>query len=420
MEFFQKAFGFPESSSYNDTRKQLLQYASFEFIPPNTPTKDTTNSSNNHHNDDVAPYPREKCTFHLPDEARRTLSAGTFSFPSVSELRAHVTSLQTTMTTTKTMSSPRHDPNTPKLAVANIIGDARSLHTSSLSSSSPIIIQAASQFNLLEFASPSYTPEEGISIYAYDRTQGPACAMAAAGGTAYRNYLVDVEVFQNFKDEDGKGNDEVRRGQTTHRQLNGLADVESWIVGHVPGYDDEKRPWRARNGYVESSSRALGPISEFLRGAPSRTIDDVTSLVRIGIQRDCTVTDVPAFDKTVTQTYNSAISVGYSILPSTAWEPVARLVLNATYEATLLAGVLEGVRASVHGKTVTPIVYLTKVGGGVFRNKDDWIIAAISRALEKIEEMDLGLGLDVRIVHFGEVDMKYSCLQRGIGSLAWR
>lgn len=417
MDFFERAFGFPESTSYFDTRKQLLQYASFEFIPPNTSTKEIIISSSSD-NDDVAPYPREKCTFHLPGQGGRTLSAGTFSFPSVSELRAHVASLQaTTMmpmtTTTTTMSSPNNPPQT---TVANIVGDARSLHSSS-PSSSPTIIQAASQFNLLEFPSPSTVPEAGISVYAHDNTQGPACAMAAAGGTAYRNYLVDVAAFRN-----SRGNsDEIRRGQTTHRQLNGLADVESWILAHVPGYEDgTRRPWRARNGYVESTSRALGPLAEFLRGASSRTIDGATSLVRIGIQRDCTVTDVSALDKTVTQTYNSAISVGYSVLPATVWEPVARLVLNATYEATLLAGILEGIRASSRGETVTPIVYLTKDGGGVFRNKDEWIIDAISRALEKIEEMDSGVGLDVRIVHFREVDMKYSCLQRGIARADWR
>ncbi len=410
MDFFQNGFGFPESSCYTDTQNQLLQYASFEFIPPNTMASTTTCATSNKA-EDIAPYPREKCTFHLPNDGR-TLSAGTFSFPSVAELRAHVSSLNAMMSSKPSKSSTT--------TVTNILRDARALHSAHRhrdeTSSTAIIIQAASQFNLLEFPSPSSVPEMGISGYAHDRTQGPACAMAAAGGTAYRNYLVDVQSFQNPRDA-GRG--QTRRGQTMHRQLNGLADVESWIASNVPGYDGGKTPWRVRNGYVESSSRDLGPISDFLRGTPrpqqdtlkQQQIDHLTSLLRIGVQRECTVTDIPTFDETVTQTYNSAISVGYSRLPSTVWEPVAQMVLNATYEATLLVGALEGIRASLRGGTVTPIVYLTKVGGGVFRNKDDWIIGAIARALKKVEGMGLGVDLDVRIVHFGEVDMKYSCLQ---------
>jgi hypothetical protein len=55
-----------------------------------------------------------------------------------------------------------------------------------------VVVQAASQFNFLEFPSPGCLPEEGISNYANDHTQGPACAVACAAGTAYRNYLVPL------------------------------------------------------------------------------------------------------------------------------------------------------------------------------------------------------------------------------------
>ena len=51
------------------------------------------------------------------------------------------------------------------------------------------VFQVASQFNCLEFPSAESVPEDGISDYAYDKTQGPACSLAAAAGTVYRNYL---------------------------------------------------------------------------------------------------------------------------------------------------------------------------------------------------------------------------------------
>src|SRR5690606_41996064 len=54
------------------------------------------------------------------------------------------------------------------------------------------LFQVASQFNLLEMIGPHVSPEEGVTRYAQDATQGPACAMAAGTATIYRNYLVPV------------------------------------------------------------------------------------------------------------------------------------------------------------------------------------------------------------------------------------
>jgi hypothetical protein len=50
--------------------------------------------------------------------------------------------------------------------------------------------QVASQFNCLEFASPTLSPEDGVTIYELDRTQGPACSIACGPATVMRNYLV--------------------------------------------------------------------------------------------------------------------------------------------------------------------------------------------------------------------------------------
>ena len=54
------------------------------------------------------------------------------------------------------------------------------------------LIQVASQFNVLEMTGPSVSPEEGVTIYVHDRTQGPARAIAAGAATIYRNYFVPV------------------------------------------------------------------------------------------------------------------------------------------------------------------------------------------------------------------------------------
>mmetsp|Transcript_22427 Transcript_22427/g.51381 ORF Transcript_22427/g.51381 Transcript_22427/m.51381 type:complete len:291 (+) Transcript_22427:317-1189(+) len=51
-------------------------------------------------------------------------------------------------------------------------------------------------------------------------------------------------------------------------------------------------------------------------------------------------------------------------------------------------------------------------GGGAFGNQLSWIVRAISNALERVEEY--GVGLDVRIVHFRNINSMFEELERGI------
>jgi hypothetical protein len=70
---------------------------------------------------------------------------------------------------------------------------------------------------------------------------------------------------------------------------------------------------------------------------------------------------------------------------------LARLTLEAAYEATLTAAV---VNAYANGNR---LVYLTLLGGGAFGNPTAWIIDAIERALRLTMREDL----DVAIVSYG-------------------
>ena len=54
------------------------------------------------------------------------------------------------------------------------------------------LFQVASQFNMLEMVGPEVTPENGVTRYENDGTQGPACAIAAGAAAIYRNYFVPV------------------------------------------------------------------------------------------------------------------------------------------------------------------------------------------------------------------------------------
>ena len=81
--------------------------------------------------------------------------------------------------------------------------------------------------------SPEVTPEQGVTRYQHDATQGPACAIAAGAATIYRNYFVPV-------------GDAV--GQTSNRQLDGLADLGA-ALGKALSLPVESL-WTMRNGYA--------------------------------------------------------------------------------------------------------------------------------------------------------------------------
>lgn len=128
-----------------------------------------------------------------------------------------------------------------RLTLRNISGDVRSMHQASEYAGA--LFQVASQFNLLEMASPEVTPDDGVTRYRDDKTQGPACAIAAGAGTIYRNYFVPVG---------------GECGQTRKRQLDGLAEV-GVALGHALGRPVDAL-WTMRNGYALCSSEGLAAI----------------------------------------------------------------------------------------------------------------------------------------------------------------
>jgi hypothetical protein len=122
--------------------------------------------------------------------------------------------------------------------------------------------------------------------------------------------------------------------------------------------------------------------------------DELRGRLAIGLHRHVQVTDVlDGPRRHVSQAFCSALPVAYSSVRPSAWEAFARLVLEATYEATLVAAVEQ---ANGGGSN---IVLLTRVGGGAFGNDDDWIHDAIVRALGMVEHS----GLDIRLVSHGRI-----------------
>ncbi len=176
MSWFKNIFGF-EETSYHDTQAKFCQHGT-ELFTMDTPSR----------------------SFH----------SGSLILPSLAELRKEVLTL----------------PVKPvgKIKLSGVQIDAYELHRRPEVCGA--LIQVASQFNLLEMPTQYTTPEKGITGYQNDNTQGPACAMACAAATVYRNYLVRTG---------------GQIGQTSDIQLNTLADMDK-LIG-IPGI-------QMQNGYA--------------------------------------------------------------------------------------------------------------------------------------------------------------------------
>jgi hypothetical protein len=77
-----------------------------------------------------------------------------------------------------------------RLRAIVVKGDVRRMHRAPEYAGA--LFQVASQFNALEMTGPDVTPEQGVTRYQYDHTQGPACVIAAGAATIYRNYFAPV------------------------------------------------------------------------------------------------------------------------------------------------------------------------------------------------------------------------------------
>ena len=301
----------------------------------------------------------------IAEHPSRTRAVGQFEIPSLAELRQRV--------------AEAPNPNPGRLRFSAITADAGDLHRDPANAQA--LFQVASQFNALEMVGPSVTPEHGVSRYANDLTQGPACAIAAGAATIWRNYLMPLE---------------GGIGQREGRQVDTLRDLGTEL-GNQAG-----ELWQMRNGYALCSEAGLGQIDKRLASADAHERQRLSGMLRIALHWDVEVTQADEA-LLVSQAFCSALPCSYSQVPLARWERFARLVLEAAYEATLLAGMLNWRR------TGNPVVYLTRLGGGAFGNAEGWIFDAFAEAVRRYADC----GLDVRLVCFGAVPEAYKRLAEG-------
>lgn len=283
----------------------------------------------------------------------RSWKSGHLETPSLAELRQRAKSTSSTHKRT---------------SIREVVADVQTLHCDDVNAGA--MFQVASQFNLLEMTSPNIEPEAGIGIYENDFTQGPACAIAAGAGTIYRNYFVEVN---------------RKIGQTYDNQINCLAEI-----GELLG-NKEECYWRMVNGYMLPEPGGLEAIHRQLSELDETEKDQLRAALLVGLHRDTQVT-LHGSTHLVSQIYCSALPVRYTRYSPDLWAPIARLILEAAYEATLCAAIENAVR------TQNNRLYLTLLGGGAFGNQQSWIFDAIQRAVCIYPNS----GLDLSVVSYGD------------------
>eukprot|EP00929_Paragymnodinium_shiwhaense_P050799 TRINITY_DN25587_c0_g1_i1.p1 TRINITY_DN25587_c0_g1~~TRINITY_DN25587_c0_g1_i1.p1 ORF type:complete len:406 (+),score=32.06 TRINITY_DN25587_c0_g1_i1:129-1346(+) len=296
----------------------------------------------------------------------RPFSAGIFTTPSLEELRSRLPELQS-----------RQTPFLRGRLVANeVIDDVSQFHIDPKNAGA--LFQCASQFNCLEHTSEQGCPEDGVTKYSTDMTQGPACAIACAPGTVVRNYF-------------GMENKE---SQTRNRQVENLREIEELIKNKAEGY------FQVMSGYTLGKPSDLERLALALK--PKEIKDQVRERLRIGIQADTEVTSAgfgrqiyEGPEQIVTQAYCSAVSVSYSGCSQKVWEPLARCILESAYEATMIVAIDNAIRNQ--GKPGCNKVFLTALGGGVFGNDMNWIYDAMKLAFDKFKDWNL----EVYLVSYG-------------------
>lgn len=211
------------------------------------------------------------------------------------------------------------------------------------------LFQVASQFNCLESPAPYVT---SVSDYFQDFTQGPRASISAFPGTLLRHYAAPGPDGTRFVQ------------QTDGPQVELLADA----LG----------PGSAPNGYF-TGENGSDPAAQV------RALEQRFDQIRVGVHDGVEVAlgydwdgGLPAGSRPrIAQVFTSTVaggSYGGERFFGGAFDAACRQLLRAAYLGTLLAAVSLG----------RSRVVLCLVGGGVFKNRPQTILAAIEWALIEV------------------------------------
>ncbi|CAD7971413.1 unnamed protein product [Amoebophrya sp. A120] len=507
-DWFEKVFGFPEPRSWDETIEK------FDYDPEKQGVLRTAAAQKGGTN--------EAREFHV----------GYFTRPSLGELRrrneenmqAHHPGkspdedVEDNAAPADKVQPPKSCISSASLSTFQILTrqDVQALHNLDKHGNHFATFQVASQFNCLEQVDMGMYPELGVTRWAMDKTQGPACSLCTAPAVVVRNYFTgqsrekqidNLEDLTRFVEQAAKngsgtrgrggdkaslfippainqypssehgttsscegeqrersasgeqeqaGENEGARGRKQGSQVeknddhdinsqysqsennsvsksytpissvfsaskvsasknsNRSSSPESKKAARPSAADDkdlEHKFWRVIAGYTKAESKGLCAV-------PWDKVDRelCKEKLRIGVHADTQVTACGDFGLTeyksndsegskkgnhlVTHCLSSACAISYNSSRTTKsdWEVLARIVLEASYEACFYAA-LETMKRH-DGELGSKKLFLTLLGGGVFGNSSSWIYEAILLSLKKFKNC----GLEVVLVSFAPMD----------------
>ena len=186
------------------------------------------------------------------------------------------------------------------------------------------LFQVASQFNLLEMVSERITPSTGRPLRRRPHP-GPACAMAAGAATIYRNYLVPVgDGIRTAQRAPARRAGRCRRGAVgadRAARRGAVADAERLRAVHPRGLRaiSDLLDGRRRNGSTVFAAGWPSGCTAMWRSPAFRSLMPGRGAAAV----------VPGVLLSASRLVLRAVPGEYGVF--------ARLVLEAAYEATLLA-----------------------------------------------------------------------------------
>jgi endonuclease/exonuclease/phosphatase family metal-dependent hydrolase len=249
------------------------------------------------------------------------------------------------------------------------------------------VFQVASNFNALE--TTSHTDERDVNTvadYWGDNPQGPRASISAAPGLIYRRYYyfypersgLEAKLWGQRGQDDNKNIDDKGK----KKQINFLEDLPvNTMNGYIWGNDaDTLQPALSNIGNITKANAGNFKIGyhsgiQVVFGATQGGLNGTQEF----FYDPCQIID---------QIFAAALNLGQQAdLCIGADEAKAKLILEWTYEATLKAAFLNGKRDG-NGKIK---VFLTRMGGGVFANRQAWIDEAIINAVDNADLANSGL-----------------------------
>ncbi|MBY0352889.1 hypothetical protein K2W90_00820 [Candidatus Babeliales bacterium] len=239
------------------------------------------------------------------------------------------------------------------------------------------VFQVASNFNGLETIEGSPTAVTDMNAhtlqgYESDHTQGPFASISATPGLILRRY------YAFYPGNETAPSENWWQGNAPARQVNFLSDLMD-TIGMTQG------------GYVllhNAVAAGTNPTNEDLKkmkiGFHGETQATFGHIVNFPNNQVVLQDPLPIINQVFTAGVNFYATNTRSAIAD-AW---AQTILNAAYEGTIRAAAYKNKKN----------VVLTLIGGGVFGNPKEWIVAAI----ERMKDFIVKSGIEVWLNVFGD------------------